>query len=62
MQNLIGDDINDEPVFARGEPHWLTVRVGQEPPSQARFFLHSPAEVPAMLDAMLAALDDPRPR
>lgn len=57
---FVGDDLNDEPVFARGEPHWLTVRIGQAPPSQARFFLHSPAEVPAMLDAMLAALEQPQ--
>lgn len=54
---FVGDDVNDEPVFARGEPSWLTVRVGREDPSsQARFFLDSTAEMPLMLDRMLQTL------
>ncbi|MET0518134.1 MAG: trehalose-phosphatase [Burkholderiaceae bacterium] len=54
---FVGDDVNDEPVFARGEPSWLTVRVGRDDPgSQARFFLDSPIELPLMLDRMLQAL------
>ena len=51
---FIGDDINDEPVFARAEPSWLTVRVGRDDPtSQARFCLESSGEVASMLDRML---------
>lgn len=54
---FVGDDVNDEPVFARDEPSWLTVRVGREDASsQARFFLDSTAEMPLMLDRMLHAL------
>lgn len=54
---FVGDDVNDEPVFARKEPSWLTVRVGREDPSsQARYFLDSTAEMPLMLDRMLQAL------
>lgn len=49
-----GDDINDEPVFQRAPPQWLTVRVGPaEGRTQARFSLRSPAEV-ALLLARLA--------
>jgi trehalose 6-phosphate phosphatase len=52
-----GDDVNDEPVFARREPTWLTVRVGRDDPgSQARFFLDSPAEMAVMLQEMLDLL------
>jgi len=54
---FVGDDLNDEPVFARGEPSWLTVRIGcEDANSKARFFLHGPVELPAMLDFMLSAL------
>jgi trehalose 6-phosphate phosphatase len=54
---FVGDDLNDEPVFERAPPHWLTVRVGREgPPSQARYFVHSVKEVPLLLDRLLAAL------
>ena len=27
---FLGDDVNDEPVFARAEPDWLTVKVGHD--------------------------------
>lgn len=54
---FLGDDINDEPVFARQEPNWLTVRVGRDyPNTQARFCLDSPGEVASMLDRMLVLL------
>ena len=50
----IGDDVNDEPVFERNEPSWLTVRIGHDiVGSKARWFLHGPAELPTMLDRML---------
>jgi trehalose 6-phosphate phosphatase len=54
---FVGDDINDEPVFARPEPSWLTVRVGHAyPNSQAKFFVDDSSEVETMLERMLAAL------
>ncbi|WP_028310820.1 trehalose-phosphatase [Derxia gummosa] len=53
-----GDDLNDEPVFAAAEPHWLTIKVGHdEAATGARFFLDSPAEMPRLLDRILAVLD-----
>lgn len=54
---FVGDDINDEPVFARAEPSWLTVRVGRDDPnSHAMFVLDNYGEVATMLDRMLAVL------
>ncbi|HEX5687914.1 MAG TPA: trehalose-phosphatase [Ideonella sp.] len=54
---FVGDDVNDEPVFARPEPSWFTVRVGQDDPSsQARYFLDGPADLPRLLDRMLESL------
>jgi trehalose 6-phosphate phosphatase len=54
---FVGDDVNDEPVFARNEPSWLTVRIGQDDPhSQAQWFLDGPAELPHLLDRMLETL------
>ncbi|WP_088279136.1 trehalose-phosphatase [Ideonella sp. A 288] len=51
----VGDDVNDEPVFERAAPHWLTLRIGDDKvPSRARHRLASQAEVPALVDAMLA--------
>lgn len=57
---FLGDDINDEPVFARQEPAWLTVRVGRDDPrSLAKFFLEDTDGVARMLDRMLILLDGP---
>lgn len=54
---FVGDDINDEPVFAAAPPDWLTVRVGRDlPDSRARFFLDSTGEVASMLERMLLLL------
>jgi hypothetical protein len=36
---FVGDGVNDEAVFTRALPHWLTVRVGIDPDSRAQFFL-----------------------
>lgn len=47
-----GDDLNDEPVFARAEPHWLTVRIGLDPASRAMFRLDGPHELAALLDRL----------
>lgn len=35
----VGDDVNDEPVFALSRPGWVTVKVGWNGPTSARFFL-----------------------
>jgi trehalose 6-phosphate phosphatase len=52
---FIGDDVNDEAVFARALPQWLTVRVGRDDPlSLARFVLDDPAEISEVLDRMLS--------
>ncbi|WP_395701523.1 trehalose-phosphatase [Aquabacterium sp.] len=52
-----GDDVNDEPVFISAPPHWLTVRIGRDArPTQARFYLDSPAETALMLERLLARL------
>jgi trehalose 6-phosphate phosphatase len=53
---FVGDDINDEPVFARDEPTWLTIRVGQDyPNSQARYFVDGVEDMPRLLDLVLDA-------
>lgn len=55
----VGDDVNDEVVFDRAQPDWLTVRVGRDDPhSKAAFFLDSPAEVGIVLHKMLATLGE----
>lgn len=52
-----GDDLNDEPVFERAEPGWLTVKVGRDVQrSRAMFYLDNFAEVASMLDRMLTLL------
>ena len=54
---FVGDDVNDESVFARAPRSWLTVRVGRDDPiSQAAFFLDRQAEVATLLDTMLELL------
>lgn len=61
---FIGDDVNDEPVFRKAPPGWLTVRIGREDPlSSARYFLDSHSEVAPMLQSMIAAFkaDQPPP-
>jgi trehalose 6-phosphate phosphatase len=57
---FVGDDLNDEPVFARALPDWLTVRVGRSvADSRAAFFLSGHSEVKALLEEMLLALAPP---
>jgi trehalose 6-phosphate phosphatase len=54
---FIGDDVNDEAVFMRAEPHWLTVRIGRDDPlSRAMFFLDSDTELVSVLHRMLALI------
>lgn len=51
---FVGDDVNDEAVFVRAQPHWLTIRVGRDDPaSHARYYLDGPAEVGILLHRML---------
>ncbi len=51
---FVGDDMNDEAVFIRAQPNWLTVRVGRDDAgSQALYFLDSITEVGMMLHRML---------
>lgn len=56
---FVGDDVNDEPVFASAPRDWLTIRVGRDPDSQAGYFLDSTAEVGLLLDRMLVHLGNP---
>lgn len=56
---FVGDDVNDEPVFASAPRGWLTVRVGRDPDSHAGYFLDSTAEVGLLLDRMLVHLGNP---
>jgi trehalose 6-phosphate phosphatase len=54
---FLGDDVNDEPVFAAAAPEWLTVKVGRDDtPSLAKFYVESPDEVALVLQRMLALL------
>lgn len=67
---FVGDDVNDEPVFRRRHPDWLTVRVGPpDQPSAARWrvddiatvgrlLAHVAAHLPASLPARV---DEPSP-
>lgn len=53
----VGDDVNDEPVFQRREPTWLTIRVGRDKPdTRAMFVLDNPGEVAMLLERMLGLL------
>lgn len=52
---FIGDDVNDECVFARRNPDWLTIRVGHDyPNSQADFVVDSTNTLPSVLALMLS--------
>lgn len=54
---FVGDDVNDEPVFVRAPAHWLTLRVGHDARSRARFFLDSPTDVARLLGRLRTLLD-----
>ncbi len=51
-----GDDLNDEPVFESALPDWVTVKVGPERPSGARFSLEDQAQVGMAVDCILQTL------
>lgn len=51
---FVGDDVNDEPVFAAAPPSWLTVRVGRDhPDSLATFYLDGSFDLARFLDLVL---------
>ncbi|MCW5633371.1 MAG: trehalose-phosphatase [Rubrivivax sp.] len=57
---FIGDDLNDEPMFAKAPAAWVTVRVARDHVlSQARFYLDGTPQLPALLDLLL---EQPGPR
>jgi trehalose 6-phosphate phosphatase len=48
-----GDDVNDEAVFRRAAPPWLTIRIGRDDPmSQAMYFLDDVTELVPVLRRM----------
>lgn len=56
---FLGDDVNDEPVFARAAPGWLTIKVGRdERVSQAMYCLDGPDEIEGLLERILALAGD----
>jgi trehalose 6-phosphate phosphatase len=51
---FVGDDVNDEPVFAAAPADWLTVRVGREVPhSAAAFYLDRSFDLALLLDRLM---------
>jgi len=50
---FVGDDLNDEPVFAHDAPSWTTIRIGRSPSTRAMFCLDNVGEVAMMLDRLL---------
>lgn len=59
----VGDDENDEPAFAKLTPSWVTVRV--EPAgagTRAGFRLDGPSQMPTLLQHLIDASRDRRPR
>ena len=56
---FVGDDVNDESVFSRALPDWVTARIGEAPESQAQWRLGSVAEMPALVDYLISRLASP---
>ena len=60
---FVGDDLNDEAVFAKALPDWVTVRIGRNHPgSRARYYLDVPAQLPALLDTLIDLANAPERR
>lgn len=52
---FVGDDENDEPVFERARPDWLTIRVGHDGThSAARYFIDGQVAMVPLLEELLA--------
>lgn len=55
---FVGDDVNDEAVFERAQPNWLTVHVGgDDVRSCAAFYLNGHDEIAVLLDNALRVLE-----
>ncbi|MEP7056824.1 MAG: trehalose-phosphatase [Caldimonas sp.] len=55
---FVGDDVNDEAVFMRADPGWLTLRIGRDDPlSRAMFFLDDATELAQVLQRIENSLD-----
>ena len=48
--------LTDEVVFSAAPRDWITVRVGFVPTSAATFFVHNQAEIPTLLNRLVALL------
>ncbi len=55
---FIGDDVTDDVAFAQAPPSWLTVRVGRDAQSAARFFVDDQPDVDRVLDRLVTLLRD----
>lgn len=49
---FVGDDVNDEPVFESAPPHWMTIQVGREVPTSARFHIDVQDEITQAIELM----------
>jgi len=55
---FVGDDINDEAVFERAPPNWVTIRVGHDfEASCAAFYLEDHEEIAVLLERSLRVLE-----
>lgn len=54
---FVGDDVNDESVFSRAPSGWITIRVGTDADSEARWRLASIHEMPAFIERMIETLE-----
>jgi trehalose 6-phosphate phosphatase len=52
----VGDDATDEDVFRLHQPDLLTIRVGRDETSLARYYLRAPSEMPRLIEALIAAI------
>ncbi len=53
---FIGDDDNDESVFRKARPGWVTVRMGPDlARTEAAYYLDGPSQMPALLQMLLDA-------
>lgn len=54
----VGDDDTDEDVFNLEDPRILTIRVGRNDISRARYFIENQTDIDRLLEAMLDLLDE----
>lgn len=50
----IGDDVTDEDIFVLSNPNTLTIRIGADPQSKAKYYLKSQEEIEQLLDHLLS--------